>query len=122
VITKVKTAFLYVGDQDRSYAFYVDKLGFEVHTDTEMRAGSRWLEVTPPGGQTTIALAAAKDFDKRPGEDSSDLTFSTADLQATYEELKSKGVDISEPVSESWATFCRFTDPDGHEFLVSEGD
>jgi catechol 2,3-dioxygenase-like lactoylglutathione lyase family enzyme len=38
---------LYVGDQDEALAFYVDKLGFRVHTD--VRNGPyRWLTVQHP--------------------------------------------------------------------------
>jgi lactoylglutathione lyase len=121
VISKVKTVFLYVADQDAAYAFYVDKLGFQVHTDEEMRPGARWLEVVAPGAQTTIALAAAKDFDKQPGE-AAEMTFASPDLRALYEELKAKGVDVTEPVDEGWATHVKITDPDGHELLVYEGD
>ncbi|HEY1226272.1 MAG TPA: VOC family protein, partial [Ramlibacter sp.] len=39
---------LYVRDQDEALAFYVDKLGFQVHTD--VRNGDfRWLTVQHPG-------------------------------------------------------------------------
>ncbi len=44
----VNTVGLYVRDQDEALAFYVGKLGFEVHTD--VRNGSyRWLTVRSPG-------------------------------------------------------------------------
>lgn len=122
MITRVKSVFLYVADQERSYDFYVNKLGFKVHTDAEMRPGARWLEVIPPHGQTTITLAAAKDFDRSPGEGSSGFTFSTDDAQQLYQELKANNVEVTEPVTEPWATFLHFIDPDGHRFLVTEGD
>src|SRR3954469_6048023 len=44
----VETAGLYVRDQDEALAFYVEKLGFKVHTD--VRNGDyRWLTVQHPG-------------------------------------------------------------------------
>ncbi|MBL8347949.1 MAG: VOC family protein [Rubrivivax sp.] len=43
----VQVVGLYVRDQDEALAFYVDKLGFRVHTD--VRNGSyRWLTVQLP--------------------------------------------------------------------------
>lgn len=42
---------LYVDDQDEALAFYVDKLGFRVHTD--VRNGPyRWLTVQHPDQPT----------------------------------------------------------------------
>src|SRR5881392_3840361 len=43
----VETVGLYVRDQDEALAFYVEKLGFRVHTD--VRNGNyRWLTVQHP--------------------------------------------------------------------------
>lgn len=45
--TGVNVAGLYVRDQDEALAFYVEKLGFVVHTD--VRNGNyRWLTVQHP--------------------------------------------------------------------------
>ena len=52
--TAVQTVGVYVRDQDEALAFYVDKLGFKVHTD--VRNGDyRYLTVQPPG-QSTFQL------------------------------------------------------------------
>jgi len=120
VITKVRAVFLFVADQDRSLEFYTEKIGMEKVADDEMWPGARWLEVAPPGAQTTIALAAAKDFDRQPAEGSAPFTFSAPNVRELYEELKAKGVEVTEPVEESWSTNIHFTDPDGHEFIVGE--
>jgi lactoylglutathione lyase len=122
MISKVSTALLYVSDQDRSLDFYTQALGFVKHTDSEMWPGARWLEVVPPGAETTVTLAAAKDFEKTPVEDSSTLNFATPNARELYDELRAKDVDVTEPVTEPWGTYVRVTDPDGHTFLVSEGD
>ena len=46
--TAVQTVGVYVRDQDEALAFYVDKLGFKVHTD--VRNGDyRYLTVQSPG-------------------------------------------------------------------------
>jgi glyoxalase/bleomycin resistance protein/dioxygenase superfamily protein len=54
-IAGVGTVYLAVSDQDRALAFYRDKLGFEVRTDTEFGEGFRWIEVAPAGAYTVIA-------------------------------------------------------------------
>jgi catechol 2,3-dioxygenase-like lactoylglutathione lyase family enzyme len=48
MITKVSHASLFVSDQNKAYDFYVNKLGFKVHTDVNMENGFRWLTVTAP--------------------------------------------------------------------------
>ena len=48
MITKLNHVSIFVLDQTSAYDFYVNKLGFKVHTDAEMGPGKRWLTVTPP--------------------------------------------------------------------------
>lgn len=119
MIQKVNTVFLYVGDQDRSLEFFTQKLGMKKLRDTEMWPGARWLEVAPEGAQTSIALAAASDFDREPGALVA-FTLSAANVRELYEELKAQGVEVEEPKEEGWATTTRFTDPDGHQILVAQ--
>ena len=44
MIQGVEVVGLYVRDQDEALAFYVDKLGFRVHTDVA-NGDYRWLTV-----------------------------------------------------------------------------
>ena len=48
MITKLNHVSIFVLDQDRAHDFYVNKLGFKVHTDSPMGPGKRWLTVCPP--------------------------------------------------------------------------
>jgi catechol 2,3-dioxygenase-like lactoylglutathione lyase family enzyme len=48
MITKLNHVSIFVLNQDSAYDFYVNKLGFSVHTDAPMGPGMRWLTVTPP--------------------------------------------------------------------------
>ena len=67
-IPGVGTVYLAVSDQDRALAFYRDKLGFEVRTDTEFGEGFRWIEVAPAGAYTVIALVPPmREEDPQPG-------------------------------------------------------
>jgi lactoylglutathione lyase len=119
MIPKVRTVILMVEDQDRALAFYTEKLGMEKKQDAEMWPGARWLEVGAPGAETFIALTAAKDFDAEAGQ-SGGFTMAVPDVRELYERLKDRGLDVEEPKEERWSTYIRFTDPDGHQIMVSE--
>ena len=61
MISKMSHVSIYVLDQNSAYDFYVNKLGFTVHTDAPMGPDARWLTVTPkeqPGLE--IILMAVK--------------------------------------------------------------
>jgi len=47
MIANVSHVGVWVLDQDEAYDFYVNKLGFHVHTDARMD-DYRWLTATPP--------------------------------------------------------------------------
>lgn len=109
-------------DQDRSIAFYVDKLGFEKRTDTPFGGGYRWVEVYLPGGTTGIALAPPP-----PGQTvqptQTGITLRTDDVDASHGEMRSRGVDVDEQVSrmgDPVPPMFWFRDPDGHTLMVVE--
>ena len=113
MIQRLSHVTICVLDQDSAYDFYVNKLGFQVHTDSKMDGGFRWLTVSPPG-QPDMEIALMK---VQPGpmwdQDTADTlralirkgvlgagVFETPDCQKTYEELKSKGVEFAQPPTE----------------------
>ena len=119
MITSVASAILYVSDQDTALEFYRDVLGFDVVMDAEMEEASRWLEVRPPGAQTSIVLAAAAAFDRQPGEGTY-LTFAADDVAATVEQLRARGATTSEVMREPWGTYATVDAPDGHRLQFNE--
>ena len=48
MITKLSHTSIYVLDQNSAHDFYVNKLGFKVHTDAPMGPDERWLTLTAP--------------------------------------------------------------------------
>jgi predicted enzyme related to lactoylglutathione lyase len=108
-------------DQDRSIEFY-EMIGFEKHTDMPFGGGYRWIEVYPPVGTTGIALAPP-----RPGEEVKPkelgISLTTADIDATHAELRSRGVDVDEQVmrmGDPVPPMFWFRDPEGHSLMVVE--
>ena len=54
-ITHIGTVLVPVAVQDAALAFWND-LGFETRIDGAFGDGGRWIEVAPPGAQTSLAL------------------------------------------------------------------
>ncbi|CAM2928138.1 VOC family protein [Saccharomonospora xinjiangensis] len=104
MITKAASTVLYGGDQDKALEFYRNVLGFEVVVDTGMGGGSRWIEVRPPGAQTSIVLSSAAAFGRTTAGEGAYLTFAADDVAARVAELH--GGVVSDPVSEPWGMYA----------------
>jgi lactoylglutathione lyase len=54
----ISVAMFTVASQDAAIAFYTEKLGFELRSDTRFGPNGeyRWVEVAPPGSHTRLAL------------------------------------------------------------------
>ena len=133
---KLANTQLWVHDQDEALAFYTEKLGFEVRVDVTMPelGDFRWLAVGPPG-QPDIAIVLMA----IPGEPVMDdatatqvrdlvakgfagtLFLTTDDCRASYEELKSRGIEFTEPPEERpYGIDSAFRDPSGNSIRVTQ--
>lgn len=121
---------LYVHDQDEALAFYVEKVGFKVHTD--VGAGEyRWLTVQHPD-QPTFQLGLFK-----PGPPVHDeataqmlrevvakgamppLVLQVTDCRAACEEMRARGVELTQEPIERFGTIdAGFRDPSGNGWKV----
>jgi catechol 2,3-dioxygenase-like lactoylglutathione lyase family enzyme len=117
-ITQLSTIGIPVGDQDRSLAFYVDKLGFEKRLDVAYGQGERWLEVAPIGAATTIALMRAREG--VPAGIDTEVRLMTDDAQAEHAHLRSLGVEADPDVVPYPVPMFSFRDPDGNRLVVVE--
>jgi catechol 2,3-dioxygenase-like lactoylglutathione lyase family enzyme len=117
---------LYVRDQDEALAFYVEKLGFRVHTD--VRNGEyRWLTVQHPDqpsfqlglfapgppvldagtAQTARAIVAKGAMPP--------LVLNVDDCRAAYERMRAGGVEFTqEPMDRYGTVDAGFRDPSGN--------
>lgn len=135
MITKLSHTSLFVIDQEKAYDFYVNKLGFKVHTDATMENGFRWLTVTAPDQpELEIVLfpatGNANSFDDEVKNALKLLlekgvmgagVLQTPDCRATYEELKAKGVQFkSEPKEQFYGIECILTDGCGNWFSMTQ--
>ncbi len=108
-------------DQDKAIEFYEGILGFEKRTDVPFGDDYRWVEVYPPSGTTGIALAPPPDG--MPTAVQTGISLPTDDVEATYEHLKSHGVDVDAEIMRMGGPvppMFWFRDADGNTLLVVE--
>jgi predicted enzyme related to lactoylglutathione lyase len=119
MITKARAVNIYVGDQQRSLDFYTEKLGFEVRVDDTSMPGMRWIEVAPPGADTSLILFTPPGLEERIGT-WSPVVFDSDDIDTTYATLRENGVEFSQPLEmQPWGMkMAQFKDPDGNEFVL----
>lgn len=134
MITKMNHVSIFVLNQESAFEFYVNKLGFKVHTDAAMGPGMRWLTVCPPEQpDLEITLMAIDEGMMFKGDAAIQMrelvskgtfgfgVFECNDLQATYEELKAKGVHFKKaPTKEFYGFEALFTDDSGNWFSLGE--
>jgi predicted enzyme related to lactoylglutathione lyase len=133
---KIANAQLWVHDQDEALAFYTEKLGWEVRADVTMpeMGDFRWLTVGPTGqpdfSVVLMAIPGAPVLDPATAEQVRDLMgkgfagtvfLTTDDCQASYEDLKARGVEFTEPPEERpYRIDSGFRDPSGNAFRLTQ--
>ncbi len=117
----IGVAMFTVADQDATLAFYTEKLGFEVRSDTRFgeHGEMRWLEVAPPGSHARLALTPP--MAGAPGGGS--IGVETADVVGEHQRLSAiGGIDLDpEPMRTPGAPLLfMMRDPDGNHMSLSK--
>ena len=87
--------------------------------DATFGAGQRWIEVAPPGAETTVALPPVH-AGVKPGVDTG-LRLATRDATAAHATLTAAGVDVDEVLRFPGAPPLFFLrDPDGNTLVLVE--
>ena len=132
----IANAQLWVHDQDEALAFYTEKLGMEVRSDVTLpeMGGFRWLTVGPAGDPgfaiVLMAIPGAPVMDPETAEQVRNLMakgfagtvfLTTDDCQASYEELRARGVEFTEaPEERPYGIDSGFRDPSGNSFRLTQ--
>jgi catechol 2,3-dioxygenase-like lactoylglutathione lyase family enzyme len=127
---------LWVHDQDEALAFYTEKLGMEVRADVTLpeMGNFRWLTVAPPGQDDVAIVLMAILGPPLMDPDTADqvrglmakgfagtVFLTTDDCHASYEELKSRGVEFTEePEERPYGIDSGFRDPSGNSFRLTQ--
>jgi uncharacterized glyoxalase superfamily protein PhnB len=133
---RISNAQLWVHDQEEALAFYTEKVGMEVRADVTLPEmdGFRWLTVGPPGQEDVsivlMAIPGAPVMDEETAGQVRTLMakgfagtvfLTTDDCRASYEELKSRGVEFSEaPEERPYGIDSGFRDPSGNSIRLTE--
>lgn len=118
MITHLKFVGLPVKDQDKALKFWTEIVGFKVTTDQPLGA-QRWIELGIGNSQTGLVLFTPEGHEDRVGGFFNG-SFSCDDVEATYRQLKAKGVEfVQPPKSEPWGTSAIFKDVEGNRFVLS---
>jgi catechol 2,3-dioxygenase-like lactoylglutathione lyase family enzyme len=133
---RIANAQVWVHDQDEALAFYTEKLGMEVRADVTVpeMGNFRWLTVGP-GGQPDFAIvlmavpgppvvddATAEEIRALTAKGFATTVFlTTDDCQASYEELRARGVEFTEtPEQRPYGIDAGFRDPSGNSFRLTQ--
>ncbi len=133
---KIANAQLWVHDQDEALAFYTEKVGMEVRADVTLPEMDdfRWLTVGPVGQEdvsiTLMAIPGPPVMDAETAQQVREVMakgfagtvfLTTEDCQASYEELKARGVEFSEtPEERPYGIDSGFRDPSGNSIRLTE--
>jgi catechol 2,3-dioxygenase-like lactoylglutathione lyase family enzyme len=123
---------LYVRDQEEALRFYVDKLGFRVHTDAK-NGDYRWLTVQHPD-QPSFQLGLYKPgpptLDEKTAETLREMVAKGAmpplvlvvnDCRAAYTRMRAHGVEFTqEPADRYGSVDASFRDPSGNGWKMIE--
>ncbi len=119
-IDNIGVAMFSVADQDAAVAFYTEKLGFEVRSDSRFGEHDemRWVEVAPPGSRARLALNPPMTGEPGGGA----IGVETPDVQAEHARLSALGVDVDpEPMRMPGVpVMFALRDPDGNSVWVVE--
>ncbi|MGZ5312280.1 MAG: VOC family protein [Solirubrobacterales bacterium] len=133
---RIRTAQVWVHDQDEALAFYRDKLGMEVRSDATLpeMGDFRWLTVGPPGqddvqivlmaipGEPVMDGGTRKQVEALMAKGFAGTVFlTTDDLPRDYEELSNRGVEFTEPPQDyPYGLDSGFRDPSGNSFRLTQ--
>jgi predicted enzyme related to lactoylglutathione lyase len=133
---RIANAHLWVHDQDEALAFYTQKLGMEVRVDATMpeMGDFRWLTVGPVGqpdvsivlmaipGPPVMDVESAGQVRTLMAKGFAGTVFlTTDDCRGAYEQLKSRGVEFSEPPEERpYGIDSGLRDPSGNSIRLTQ--
>jgi predicted enzyme related to lactoylglutathione lyase len=133
---KIASAQLWVHDQEVALKYWTEKVGLEVRQDVTMpeMGDFRWLTVGPPGQDdmsiVLMAVPGAPVMDEDIRKQVLDLVakgfagtvfLTTENCQASYEEMKARGVEFTEPPTQMpYGIDSGFRDPSGNSVRLTQ--
>jgi predicted enzyme related to lactoylglutathione lyase len=133
---RIASAQVWVHDQDEALDFYTNKLGMSVQSDVTVpeMGNFRWLAVSPADQPDVsivlMAIPGPPVFESETSEQvralmakgaAGGIFFTTDECQASYQELKARGVEFVDPPEERpYGIDAGFRDPSGNHFRLTQ--
>ncbi|WP_413989141.1 VOC family protein [Labrys okinawensis] len=133
----IEVITLSVSDVERALRFYVDQVGFALDVDYAPNESFRVVQLTPPGSACSIQIG--KGLTNAAAGLVRNIFLVVTDLEATRNHLLEARVEVGEiihkipidawdgsfapgldPARRDYASFARFSDPDGNTWLLQE--
>jgi predicted enzyme related to lactoylglutathione lyase len=115
---KLELVVVPVSDVDRAKAFYTAQLGFNADHDHTVSDELRFVQLTPPGSGCSIAMGKGL-TDMAPGS-LKGVQLVVDDIEVAHNQLRDRGVDVSDVKDFPWGRFVFFKDPDGNAWSVQQ--
>ena len=120
---RIGNVALVVDNYDAAIEFYTHKLQFTLVEDTDLGAGKRWVQVSPPNSNGTnllLAQASTEELAEAVGNQTGGRVFlflQTNNFWRDYEVMKTNGVVFNEePRVEEYGTVAVFQDLYGNKW------
>ena len=105
-------------DVDRSKAFYVDQVGFNLDHDVQPGNGMRVVQLTPPGSACSISFGVGFSDPEAPRVQGLHLVVD--DIAQARAQLAGNGVDVSDVIDMGGVKYAHFSDPDGNSWALQQ--
>ena len=126
MIKKIGKITIYVNNQEEAKAFWTEKLNFVIKLERPMGPNMTWFEVGPYECEFTTFILYDKKMmlAQKPSAnvDHPNVILSTDNIEESYNELKEKGVEVSEIMTMPYGKMFSFKDQDGNDYLLREDE
>lgn len=112
--TRIASISIRVADQDAGIRFFTEVLGFNLVSDVEALPGARWVELSLPDSEVTMALLPPD------SEIPIAIRLETPDAEAAYRRVSDAGVVLHNDhvlYLDGNPPMFHFSDPDGNDFV-----
>lgn len=114
---KLELVAVPVTDVDRAKEFYV-KAGFNADHDQRVNENLRFVQLTPPGSGCSICIGQG--ITQTPPGSIDMILMVIKKAEDARDELRSRGIEVSEVDEQPWGRFVYFSDPDGNKWSLQE--
>jgi catechol 2,3-dioxygenase-like lactoylglutathione lyase family enzyme len=114
---KLELVAIPVSDVDRARDFYV-QAGFVLDHDHTVSDEVRFVQLTPPGSACSIAIGKGV-TDATPGSVRG-MQAVVANAEEARDDLRGRGIEVSDVDEQPWGRFVYFTDPDGNAWALQQ--